>query len=259
MQLPYLASDLALPPPEPLHFRYDHFEAHTDYAPHRHPWGQLNRISLGLMELEVAGQRLMAPADYVVWIPADLPHAAYVRQAMDYTSVYVSAELAARLPGEPCLIGQSPLVRALLDDFCQRRVGAMVDEWDRCQAALLVEHLVRAGRQASYLPDSPDRQLQPILQALHLDPADPRTLSQWAQQVHSTERTLARRFQRELGMSFVQWRNRARFLKALAWLKDGWPVQDIAAQLNYGTPSAFIAMFRKQVGFSPERYRRQTR
>lgn len=60
-------------------------------------------------------------------------------------------------------------------------------------------------------------------------------------------------------MSFVQWRNRARFLKALAWLKDGWPVQDIAAQLNYGTPSAFIAMFRKQVGFSPERYRRQTR
>ena len=259
MQLPYLASDLALPPPEPLHFRYDHFEAHTDYAPHRHPWGQLNRISLGLMELEVVGQRLMAPADYVVWIPADQAHAAYVRQAMDYTSVYVSTELAARLPGEPCLIVQSPLVRALLDDFCQRRVGAMVDEWDRCQAALLVEHLVRAGRQASYLPDSADRQLQPILQALHLDPADPRTLSQWAQQVHSTERTLARRFQRELGMSFVQWRNRARFLKALAWLKDGWPVQDIAAQLNYGTPSAFIAMFRKQVGFSPERYRRQTR
>lgn len=37
------------------------------------------------------------------------------------------------------------------------------------------------------------------------------------------------------------------------------PGQDIALALGYGTPSAFIAMFRKQIGFSPERYRRQMR
>ena len=257
MPLPFLTSDLLLPAPAPLYLRYDHFEAHTEYALHCHPWGQLNRISLGLMELEVAGQRLMAPADYVVWIPAGMPHAAFVRQAMQYTSVYVGAEQAQGLPDTPCLIAQSPLVRALLDDFCLRQVSAMANAGDRCQADLLLQRLAQSGHQASYLPDSPDRQLQPILQTIHGNPADPRTLTQWAQQVHSTERTLARRFQAELGMSFVQWRNRARFLQALVWLKDGWPVQDIATHLNYGSPSAFIAMFHKQVGVSPERYRRQ--
>ncbi|PHV12824.1 AraC family transcriptional regulator [Chitinimonas sp. BJB300] len=257
MPLPYLAGDLDLPPPAPLYFRYDHLEARSECGRHCHPWGQLGLINLGLMELEFASQRLTAPADYLVWIPAHIPHASYVRQALEYTSIYVSTEQAERLPADPCLIAQSPLIRALFEDFCQRRVGAMVDVWDVRQAELLVEHLVRAGRQASYLPDSEDRLLMPILQTIRLDPADARTLAQWAQHVHTTERTLARRFQAELGMSFVQWRNRARFLKALAWLKEGWPVQDIAGRLSYGTPSAFIAMFRKQVGFSPERYRRQ--
>ncbi|SMF05648.1 AraC family transcriptional regulator [Pseudogulbenkiania subflava] len=259
MDLPYRDADLQLPPPAPLHFRYDQFEPHTDFGLHRHPWGQLNRISLGLIELEVDGSKLTAPADYLVWVPADLPHAAYVRLAMAYTSVYVDDALAARLPAGPCLIQQTPVVRALLEDFCQRRVTAMAGDWDVRQAELLVEHLVRAGAEDSYLPESADRQLAPILHAIRLDPADATTLAQWAEQVHSTERTLARRFQRELGMSFVQWRNRVRLLQALAWLKEGWPVQEIAARLSYGTASAFIAMFRKQIGFSPERYRRQLR
>ncbi|WP_184194089.1 AraC family transcriptional regulator [Chitinimonas taiwanensis] len=257
MPLPYPASDLALPEPAPLSLRYDHFEARTDFDTHRHPWGQLNRISLGLIELDIAGLRLTAPADYLVWIPADLPHAAHVRQAMDYTSIYLSATAAARLPAQACLIAQTPLVRALLDDFCQRRLSGMQDEWDVRQAELLIEHLARAGYQANFLPESQDRLLAPILHALRLAPDEASTLAQWATRVHSTERTLARRFQAELGMSFVQWRNRARFVQALAWLKEGWPVQEIAARLGYGTPSAFIAMFRKQAGFSPERYRRQ--
>ncbi|MDC7708678.1 AraC family transcriptional regulator [Vogesella indigofera] len=256
---PYSAIDLQLPPPAPLYFRYEQFMANTDFGPHRHPWGQINRISLGLLELVLDDRRLIAPADYLVWVPAEMVHAAHVRQAMDYLSVYVSSALAARLPAHACLIAQTPLVRALLEDFRQREVAAMGDAWDVCQAELLVEHLVRAGSVDSYLPDSSDRQLQPILAAIRAAPGDNTTLGHWAQRVHSTERTLARRFQQQLGMSFVQWRNRVRLLQALAWLKEGWPVQDIAAQLGYGTPSAFIAMFGKQVGFSPERYRRQMR
>ena len=35
--------------------------------------------------------------------------------------------------------------------------------------------------------------------------------------------------------------------------ENDWLVQDIAAQPGYGTPSASIAMFGKQVGISPER------
>ncbi|WP_234920009.1 helix-turn-helix transcriptional regulator, partial [Aeromonas veronii] len=89
----------------------------------------------------------------------------------------------------------------------------------------------------------------------HSDPADPRTLAQWAGQLHTTERTLARRCLRELGMSFGQWRARLRLLKALAWLKGDMPIQEISWRLGYGSTSAFIAMFNRELGCSPQRYR----
>lgn len=93
--------------------------------------------------------------------------------------------------------------------------------------------------------------------ALHSDPADPRTLAQWAAQLHSTELTLARRCLRELGMSFGQWRARLRLIKALAWLKEDLPVQEVSWRLGYGSTSAFIAMFNRELGCSPQRYRQQ--
>jgi AraC-like DNA-binding protein len=250
-------SDKYVPEPQPVYFRYDQFEPDTDFEFHIHPWGQLSRINLGLMQVDLEDRKLTAPPEYAIWVPARTAHGAFIRQAAEYVSVYVCDALAARLPSEGCLIVQTPLVRALFDDFCARRVSTMTDEWDIRQAELLIEHLARAGRAASYLPDSADRQLEPILKALRLDPSDTTPLVEWARRVHSTERTLARRFQAELGMSFVQWRNRVRMLRALAWLRENVPVHEIAARLNYSTPSAFIAMFRKQTGLSPERYRRQ--
>lgn len=254
---PYSATDLALPTPAPLHFRYEKFLANTDYGWHRHPWGQINRISLGILELSLPERTLAAPAEYLVWIPAGVPHAAHIRQALDYVSVYVADELARQLPAQPCLIPQPPLVRALLDDFCARGVSAVADPWDEAQARLLVQRLVQAGSVEDYLPDSADRLLRPILSAVRSQPGDGTTLQAWAQRVHSTERTLARRFRQELGMSFIEWRTRVRLMQALSWLKQGKAVGAIAMDLGYATPSAFIAMFAKQTGITPERYRRQ--
>jgi AraC-like DNA-binding protein len=72
-----------------------------------------------------------------------------------------------------------------------------------------------------------------------------------------TERTLARRCQRDLGMSFGEWRQRQRFLAALPLLEAGRPVQTVALELGYSTSSAFIAMFQRQCGTTPDQYRRQ--
>ncbi len=250
--------DVVLPAPNPLYFSYQQMLADSATVLHSHPWGQLNMISLGIMEIELGDQRLVAPADYLIWVPAGLDHTSYNEQTLDYTSIYVSHELAAKLPPEPRLLLLTPLIRALLSDFCERRVGHMVDEWDQHQAELLVERLARTRCQESYLPMSQDKLLAPMLAALHSDPADPRTLAQWAGQLHTTERTLARRCLRELGMSFGQWRARLRLLKALAWLKGDMPIQEIGWRLGYGSTSAFIAMFNRELGCSPQRYRLQS-
>jgi AraC-like DNA-binding protein len=71
----------------------------------------------------------------------------------------------------------------------------------------------------------------------------------------TTERTLSRRCQDHLGMSFNEWRQRLKLVAALALLEAGVPVKDVSQQLGYGSASAFIAMFRRLTGTSPTQMR----
>ncbi len=58
-------------------------------------------------------------------------------------------------------------------------------------------------------------------------------------------------------MSLGQWRTRLRLVKALDWLRGEMPVQEIAWRLGYTSTSAFIAMFQREQGCAPQRYRQQ--
>ena len=94
-----------------------------------------------------------------------------------------------------------------------------------------------------------------MLSALEKNPADNTSLAQWAKQVYTTERTLSRRCQQELGMSFAQWRQRLRFLHSVSLLEQGKTVQEVALDLGYSSSSAFIAMFQQVSGTTPQRFR----
>jgi len=55
-------------------------------------------------------------------------------------------------------------------------------------------------------------------------------------------------------MSFGAWRQQVRLLRALELLAAGEAVTGVAFDLGYESPSAFIAMFRRNLGASPTRY-----
>src|SRR3546814_15737161 len=57
-----------------------------------------------------------------------------------------------------------------------------------------------------YLPHPRDARLKRIAEALLADPADNRALGDWAKAAAASERTLARLFVRETGMTFGAWR-----------------------------------------------------
>jgi len=124
---------------------------------------------------------------------------------------------------------------------------------------VLVDQLHLAPCSRNYLPGSDEPVIAALLAALQADPGSNRSLADWAAQLHVTERTLARRCQRELGMPFGEWRQRQRFLAALPMLERGDTVQAIALELGYSTASAFIAMFRRQGGGTPDQFRRGMR
>jgi len=71
-----------------------------------------------------------------------------------------------------------------------------------------------------------------------------------------SRRTLARRFEAEMGRSLRSWRRRLRLFKAVELLGGGFGVTQAEMELGYGSTSAFVYPFRSGLGRSPRAYMR---
>ena len=262
MRKPRPAPMLHMPPyrdtlPAPLVFRTARMPPQATYPQHRHAWGEFVYSFSGVIEVKLETQHVVAPPQLGIWLPPDVEHVGLNREAAMHSSLYVAVELCAALPGEACALSVNPLSRALLEHLRDHVPDVPPSEKDIRLMRVLVDQLAHATRVASYLPRSEDQILSEVLLALENDPADNRSLAEWAVAFHSTERTLSRRCQRDLGMSFAEWRQRLRVIKALSRLESGEKVSTIALDLGYASASAFVAMFRKMTGVTPDEHRRR--
>lgn len=254
-QLPPLLEQLT----QPVSFRVVHLEGASEYPPHRHAAGQFVYSFSGVLEVGMAGRHYLAPPQYGIWIPPQLEHVASNRYEASYCSLYLEPAQCADLPREACTLAINPLIQAILDTLRRGQLEYPRTEREGRLFQVLLDQLAESPCHDSYLPMSDDPQLGKVLHALQQQPGDTRSLTAWAGEVHSTERTLSRRCHRDLGMSFSAWRQRLKVLQAIALLEDGRPVQDTALELGYSSASAFIAMFQRLMGLTPEEYRRQWR
>jgi AraC-like DNA-binding protein len=70
----------------------------------------------------------------------------------------------------------------------------------------------------------------------------------------ASKRTIQRLFREETKMTFSRWRQQLRLVHAMQRLASGEKVTAAALDAGYNSTSAFISMFRKQLGKTPARY-----
>jgi AraC-like DNA-binding protein/quercetin dioxygenase-like cupin family protein len=121
-------------------------------------------------------------------------------------------------------------------------------------AAVILDEIASLPRQRLTLPLPSERRLLKIAQQLAADPADARSLTEWAAWAGIAPRTLTRRFALETGLAFSTWRTRARLMRAIELLAAGGAVTSVALELGYDSLSAFISMFRRSLGVSPGKF-----
>lgn len=242
--------------PAPLYFRSAQVPALSTYPSHRHPWGEFVYSFSGVMEIVLGEQQLLAPPQYGVWLPPGVWHIGRNRHAACHCSVYVSQELCTGLPLQPCALTVTPLIHALLDELHAAPPGQPQSAEEQRLLQVLLDRLKKTSRVGSYLPSSDDPLLAPILRMLERNPVDSRSLPELARLANTTERTLLRRCQRDLGMTLAQWRQRLKVVHALERLESRMTVEAIALDLGYSSSSAFIGMFRKLMGVTPDELRK---
>ncbi len=220
---------------------------------HRHARGQLLGAAQGLLSVDAGSSRWVVPATHAVWIPPDVPHGLRSHGPFSGWSVYVAQAACAELPGEPCILAISGLLR----EAVARASSWQGDARDAAQmrvTGVILDEVRTLPKAELGLPMPQDARLLKIAKSLSDRPDDNRGLDDWAAWAGIAPRSLTRRFTAETGFSFTEWRQRVRLLRALELLAAGRPVTSIALDLGYDNVSAFIALFRRTFGVTPGRY-----
>lgn len=220
-------------------------------AAHNHAWGQVTYALEGIVRVTVGNSTWIVPPLRAIWIPPNAIHEVVTLEKAHLRALYVYARAAPFQNDECVVVDVSPLMRelivALLHAEAAGRRESLLSE-------LILDELSNSATLPMRVALPKDKRLKVLCETLIADPASPLTLENWAQRVGASERTLARLFEQDLGLTFGQWRQQMRLAHAAPLIARGLPLSRVAAELGYASQSAFSAMFKKTFGQSPSAF-----
>lgn len=238
--------------PRPLYARAETLGPGSWTPPHRHDWVQFAYAISGVLGVHTAEGSFFAPPQWGVWIPAGLEHDVTTSTRAEMRSLYVRREDSLWAPQRCRVLEVTSLARELIKSFCQLQTD--YPQGDSPEARLvkvLLDQLADLPEVGFSLPLPRHPRLLGLCNELIANPGQAITLHDWAERLGTSEKTLMRLFQRETGLSFRGWRQRARLLSSLSALEADESVTSTALSCGYDSTSAFIAAFKSLFGFTP--------
>ncbi|MFT4124583.1 MAG: AraC family transcriptional regulator [Microbacteriaceae bacterium] len=215
----------------------------------RHDTNELAWASEGTATLTVAGVPWTISPEHAVWVPAGVAH----KVPSTRTAILFPLQFDLSAPGpqwrEATAVWVGPELRSQLMRYIQSTFGEGRDR--KSERDVLLGMLPGHGSTEPPLPMPTDPRARFVGERLLADPADARSIEQWASEVDASGKTLQRAFVATTGLNFAEWRVRARLDAALPLLAQGVPVSEIAGRVGYTTATGFIAAFRRQFGHPP--------
>jgi AraC-like DNA-binding protein len=232
---------------------YDFDNGHV-IPEHSHPEDQLVFASEGVMTVRTKDGTWVVPPLRAVWIPATTAHSIAMSGSVSMRTLYFLPRLA-RVPQKKCFVmNVPPLLKELILHACTfPRLNRKVPI-ERRILGVLMDQLKAAHSSPLQLPHPSDARAARVVQSLLADPGATRTLSALCKDCGASKRTIQRLWIAETKMTFAKWRQQLRLLHALQLLAAGEKVTGAALGSGYNSTSAFISMFRKQLGTTPMRY-----
>ncbi|MET0363788.1 MAG: helix-turn-helix transcriptional regulator, partial [Sphingobium sp.] len=231
----------------------DEYDLDTPW--HFHDMHQLQYAFSGTVEVEDQFASYLLPRALAAWIPAGVSHRTRIHKVRS-GSVLFSAEMIPEAGNRVRILRVSPLMREMILGAMRWPLAGTPDATGRAYFEALA-HLCAEWIQEEapfQLPLTGDERIQAAATYTrkNLREADLATV---CAAVGISERTLRRRFQNSLGMSWEDYRRRARLLKAAALLSEGrMPIGNIAAEVGFESQSAFSRAFKDLTGRTPREF-----
>jgi AraC-like DNA-binding protein len=194
------------------------------------------------------------PPQRGMWIPAGTVHELRIVGAVKMHSLYFAPKTMKGMPEQCQVLDVSAFMRSLIAEAMKLPEG--YEPKGRARALMLL--IEEETRQLPHLPLSLPFPLNSSLarrcQAFLSQPTAHSTIDEWSGSLGMSRRTFTRMFQRETGLSLMNWRQQACLMAALPRLAAGDSVTSVATDFGYDNPAAFSAMFKRTLAMSPRQY-----
>jgi AraC-like DNA-binding protein/quercetin dioxygenase-like cupin family protein len=244
-----------LGPPHPMIVRAESLPARHFFPEHSHDWNQLVHAISGVLTVTAEGSCFAISPEQAVWLPSGTRHRVGSLLGSEFRSLWIAKDGVAGVAEASTVFRVSPLLRALIIEAAEIQRREEKSNYAGRVTTLILDQLRRAEPLPAALPWPRGGILLKLCDALYADPSDPRRVEEWGTDLGMSARTLARRFEEEVGMSMRTWRRRLRLFKAIELLAGDLSVTEIALELGYGSTSAFTYAFRTEMGRGPQLYR----
>jgi AraC-like DNA-binding protein len=232
---------------------------HQVVPPKAVDWHQLIYATRGVMTVRTDRSAWVVPPHRGVWIPAGFQYRVEMSGVVALRTLYIRARqrkagLFERALPACSVVNVTPLLRELI--LRTVHLGALdssVPEQNRLIGVLFDELKVLTAVPL-HLPMPQDRRAAQFAALANEDPGGTAPMDKMLRQCGASRRTMERLFLAETAMSLGQWLRRQKVLHALRRLAAGECVNAVALELGYNGASAFIAMFRRELGQTPKRY-----
>ncbi len=200
-----------------------------------------------------AGQGLwLIPPHFALWIPALTRHSIRMTGAVSMRTLYLRPRLV-RPPANGCVVMHvTPLLRELIVEAV--RIGRLRtrQRHERALRDLLILHVEHASSMPAGVNLPRDPRARAVAESVLGNLSQSQPAAALSAAAGASVRTIERKFRQEVGSDFETWRRQVRLMKALELLVSGHSVKEVAFQIGYRQPSAFVEMFRRTLGTTPK-------
>jgi AraC-like DNA-binding protein len=222
------------------------YDAVRETPPHTHPRGQLIYAERGTLTTTAATGTWVAPPNRAIWIPAGVRHVTRLTVNTEIRSIFIRKDAIPGLPIHCVVVQVNPLLRELI--LAVVRLPALYDEDDADGrlVEVLLDRVAALPQEPLHLPTPTSAKLRAV--AADLAERPDRPLAEAARCAAMNQRSFARHFLVETGLTFGAWQRQARLLRALELLGTGMSVGDVAFTLGYQSTSAVLCACKTRSG-----------
>lgn len=216
----------------------------------------------GALRVSIAGDTWLLPPSFAAWVPANTPMRVDIRTPVTACSVLASPGFCANLPDTPSVLQMSPMTREMIQ-YC-KDWGPDTSHPAQAEPFFLTLLNVCADLLTKSVdvkrPSATDPVLRRAIELTEARLAQAITAHEIARDINMSERSLQRRFGKDVGMTWSQTLTRLRMIHAVQLLAESdLSIIQIACDVGFSSLSAFNRAFRQFAKKSPTEFRKTLR